>query len=1005
MAIAPIPTTRVSDMLVRRRLLAQFQSDQQQLFRVQTQLSTGRRIELPSDDAPAAVRAASLQALIERKEQVGVNTKIGESFLNDTESALQTVSDILVDIRALAVSAVDTVASDTFRAGVAEEVSQAIQTLVNAGNKRLLGRYLFAGSRTDAMPFDLKESYVEFLGNENTLENYADIGLLFETSLNGNEVFGAISEPVRGSIDVGPALATNTLLSDLNGGLGIAPGSITVGAGSASVMVDLSGAVTIGDVAGLIEANPPAGRSVVVTVAPTGLLVELDPAGGGQLTISEVGQGSTASDLGILGTSAVVGGPLVGQDLNPRLTATTRLDDILGTRAFTRLVSAGANNDLTIRAAANGAQWNGVAVQLVHDEALAAAPGLAAGSEVAEFDPAARQARASLALADANDDLIITAVSAGTDFNQVAISLVDAGDVKNNPTATYTDVGGVRTLTLGIDDNDETTLNDLVGAINATGLFTAAADPSAGEGFNGAAAVRTANAGVIKGNTGQSGGNANTLYVRVHAGGSTAGDVAAAINAEGTFTAETDASDAVSLNLVGTGPVDLAATATTAGGSGAALDRDSGLRVTNGGKTFAISFTGAETVQDLLNALNGAGAGLLAQINQDGNGIDVRSTLSGVDFAIGENGGSTATQLGLRTFNAGTTLAELNKGAGVEAVTGTDFIVERNDGVRLNIDVSAAKTVGDVIDLINNNANNQDGAAAVVARLAQFGNGIELVDDNPTGLDSQGQPNQLKILTANNSFAAEHLGLVPAGATTGSVTSPAVAPTGVAVLTGPNNDLTFTAAAAGTQFGGTRVVFVSSAASGDQALVSYDAPSQTLSVDIDPGNTRAVTILNAVNAEGTFAATLNTASEANDGTGPVTDLGQVATLDAGAAETLTGADVNPLETKGVFNSLFRLQRALLTYDPAEIERTVSMLKVDARRVNFARANLGAQQQGVAVLQDQLDGQMIELRAALSDSIDVDLAEAISNLTARQASFQASLQATASILRMTLMDFL
>jgi flagellin-like hook-associated protein FlgL len=46
-----------------------------------------------------------------------------------------------------------------------------------------------------------------------------------------------------------------------------------------------------------------------------------------------------------------------------------------------------------------------------------------------------------------------------------------------------------------------------------------------------------------------------------------------------------------------------------------------------------------------------------------------------------------------------------------------------------------------------------------------------------------------------------------------------------------------------------------------------------------------------------------------------------------------------------------------------------------------------------------------LRSALSDDLDADLVEAISNLTARQFSLQASLQTAASLLQLSLLDFI
>ena len=58
----------------------------------------------------------------------------------------------------------------------------------------------------------------------------------------------------------------------------------------------------------------------------------------------------------------------------------------------------------------------------------------------------------------------------------------------------------------------------------------------------------------------------------------------------------------------------------TAGGSGTAFDQNSGLQITNDGKTFTVSLSGDKTVGDLLNTIQQSGAGMLAQINAEQDG-------------------------------------------------------------------------------------------------------------------------------------------------------------------------------------------------------------------------------------------------------------------------------------------------------------------------------------------------------------------------------------------------
>ncbi|MHC4178925.1 MAG: beta strand repeat-containing protein, partial [Planctomycetota bacterium] len=112
--------------------------------------------------------------------------------------------------------------------------------------------------------------------------------------------------------------------------------------------------------------------------------------------------------------------------------------------------------------------------------------------------------------------------------------------------------------------------------------------------------------------------------------------------------------------------------------------------------------------------------------------------------------------------------------------------------------------------------------------------------------------------------------------------------TATIALTGDNNDLLITAAAPGLALDNTDILLVSSFATGDQALVTYDPVSSTLTIDIDPAATTANTVMTQINFEGTFTAALDsTLDPNNDGSGLISPLGAVATTsgDASLAST------------------------------------------------------------------------------------------------------------------------
>ena len=125
----------------------------------------------------------------------------------------------------------------------------------------------------------------------------------------------------------------------------------------------------------------------------------------------------------------------------------------------------------------------------------------------------------------------------------------------------------------------------------------------------------------------------------------------------------------------------------------------------------------------------------------------------------------------------------------------------------------------------------------------------------------------------------------------------------------------------------------------------------------------------------------------------------------GSSVSLTGIDTNYLETDSVFNTLISLREAIEADDTAAIERVAAKIDDDISRVTSARAEVGARARGLDLSERSLQDETIQLRASLSEEIDVDLVEAISELTSRQVSLQASLQVSANLLQLTLLNFI
>ena len=107
----------------------------------------------------------------------------------------------------------------------------------------------------------------------------------------------------------------------------------------------------------------------------------------------------------------------------------------------------------------------------------------------------------------------------------------------------------------------------------------------------------------------------------------------------------------------------------------------------------------------------------------------------------------------------------------------------------------------------------------------------------------------------------------------------------------------------------------------------------------------------------------------------------------------------------MFTALARLKDALLANDMTDVQRAIGLLDDQMSRFTSVRASVGSRQQGIQSMVDRMVTEDIELREALSMELDADLVEVVSELSAKQAIFEASLRSTAQILQTSLLDYI
>ncbi len=449
------------------------------------------------------------------------------------------------------------------------------------------------------------------------------------------------------------------------------------------------------------------------------------------------------------------------------------------------------------------------------------------------------------------------------------------------------------------------------------------------------------------------------------------------------------------------------------GGQGISLGA---IQLSNGLERVTVDLSGAETLDDVLERVNNAAplSGRNVQFSLN-NGALVAGYADGGpgQLHILESGaGRTARDLGILTetlpaplpitgstldpiLRPTTLLSQLNGNTGLIANDG--IRIEQN-GKTYNILLGTAVTIEDLTNLINGSG------AAVRADITPDGRNLRIRSTQSGANFSIGEntgnlAERLGLRTFHEQLRLDQLNFGQ----------------GIHATDGPdlsiqrNDGSEFTIDLVGT-------TTVQDALDRINNHVSNQDPATKITASLNTvGN--GITLASAVYVPNPLGPPLTTTpgpirvrnaggSQAAFGLGlvPKGSLEVEASL-VGTTYTVVGNDPNPQEVKGVFNSLIRLREAISAKDTSAIARAVELVDADLSRLSLSRGSLGVQQQRIDDLKSLQEDNQVQLKADESQNFDADLAKTITELQARQASYEASLKLLGNASQLSLFNYL
>ncbi|HXD38052.1 MAG TPA: flagellar hook-associated protein FlgL [Rhodanobacter sp.] len=180
---------RVSTSWIQQQSVGSMMNRQSDLSDLNTQLSTGKRINQPSDDPVGAARALDMSHLIADAAQYQRNITSANARLGLEEQSLANTGNVLGRVRTLLLQAANGSQTDDTRGDIAAEMVQLRQQLLGQANsKDGQGEYIFAGNRTGTQPFASQGS-VSYMGDAGQRMVAAGPGLQVATGDPGSAVF------------------------------------------------------------------------------------------------------------------------------------------------------------------------------------------------------------------------------------------------------------------------------------------------------------------------------------------------------------------------------------------------------------------------------------------------------------------------------------------------------------------------------------------------------------------------------------------------------------------------------------------------------------------------------------------------------------------------------------------------------------------------------------------------------------------------------------------------
>lgn len=162
----------------------------EQLYAINEKVSSGKRVNRPSDDPVGTGKILGYRSLISSLEQYEKNIETGSTWLRYTESALSNAEQVFMDAKVLAEQLATGTYDEDQRTMLANQAEQLYEHLLQIANTKVVDRHIFSGYRTDAAPFTRDDEFnISYQGDDNRISYAINQNTHVVVNITGQQAF------------------------------------------------------------------------------------------------------------------------------------------------------------------------------------------------------------------------------------------------------------------------------------------------------------------------------------------------------------------------------------------------------------------------------------------------------------------------------------------------------------------------------------------------------------------------------------------------------------------------------------------------------------------------------------------------------------------------------------------------------------------------------------------------------------------------------------------------